>query len=215
MEISNSYELFLALKKFNLLKDSPWYWWPNAHTFEVVVGALLTQNTRWENVQKSLNQLRANRILRDHDDQSLQNLAKSSKDFVASLIIPSGFYHQKSLRLILLAQNILQDFGDFESFVAHVDRTWLLEQKGIGFESADCILNYACKFPIMVVDQYTRRLVAKIGFEFEDYESLQAWCMDGIRDHWDKLQEYKSEDEVFARFHGKIVEWSKKKIGVL
>ncbi|WP_104697269.1 MULTISPECIES: 3-methyladenine DNA glycosylase [unclassified Helicobacter] len=213
MKISNSYELFLKLQEKELLKNSPLYWWPNFHSFEVVVGAILTQNTKWENVAKSLKNLKDNLILSKDNNQSLHNFAQSNQEMIASCIASSGFYRQKSIRLILLAQNILRDFGDFDIFVREVSREWLLGQKGIGFESADSILNYACNRDIMVVDKYTHRLVASLGFEFEDYESLREWCEDGIRSNFDQwVHKYKSLSLIFSRFHGKIVEFSKRKM---
>lgn len=213
MRILDSYDLFLRLQEKDLLKDSPLYWWPNFHSFEVVIGAILTQNTKWENVVKSLKNLQNSLVLSRNDDQSLHNLAQSNQDFIASCIVPSGFFRQKSIRLILLAQNILRDFGSFDSFMREVSREWLLGQKGIGFESADSILNYACDRDIMVVDKYTHKLVASLGFDFGDYESLREWCEDGIRNNFEQLaRKYKSLSLVFARFHGKIVELSKRKM---
>ena len=210
--ITDSFDLFMRLKALDLLGDSPRFWWPNAHTFEVVVGALLTQNTKWESVEKSLANLKNHHILTPDNDESLQNLANSTPEMLMACIRASGFYAQKSHRLLALAQHILEDFGDFASFVVGVEREWLLAQKGIGLESADAILNYACRREVMVVDRYTHRLVASLGFEFEDYESLQEWCMRGVGENLHLLEGYEGLDEVFARFHGKIVEFSKRKL---
>ena len=210
--ITDSFDLFMRLKALDLLGDSPRFWWPNAHTFEVVVGALLTQNTKWESVEKSLANLKNHHILTLDNDESLQNLANSTPEMLMACIRASGFYAQKSHRLLALAQHILEDFGDFASFVVGVEREWLLGQKGIGLESADAILNYACRREVMVVDKYTHRLVANLGFEFEDYEGLQEWCMRGVGENLHLLEGYEGLDEVFARFHGKIVEFSKRKL---
>lgn len=210
--ITDSFDLFMKLKALDLLGNSPRFWWPNAHTFEAVVGALLTQNTKWESVEKSLANLKNHHILTPDNDESLQNLANSTPEMLMACIRASGFYAQKSHRLLALAQHILEDFGDFASFVVGVEREWLLAQKGIGLESADAILNYACRREVMVVDRYTHRLVARLGFEFEDYESLQEWCMRGVGENLHLLEGYEGLDEVFARFHGKIVEFSKRKL---
>ena len=212
--ITDSFDLFMRLKALDLLGDSPRFWWPNAHTFEVVVGALLTQNTKWESVEKSLANLKSRYILTLDNDESLQNLANSTPEMLMACIRASGFYAQKSHRLLALAQHILEDFGDFASFVVGVEREWLLAQKGIGLESADAILNYACRREVMVVDKYTHRLVANLGFEFEDYEGLQEWCMRGVGENLHLLEGYEGLDEVFARFHGKIVEFSKRKLSL-
>ena len=140
--------------------------------FEVVVGAILTQNTKWEKVKISLANLKGSGILTLSDDTSLHNLAKI--DSIENLIAPSGLYRQKSARIIALARAIVKDFGDFASFQQGVSRKWLLERKGIGFESADSILNYACGREIMVVDSYSARLLAGLGWEMESYEDVQT-----------------------------------------
>ena len=133
--------------------------------------------------------------------------------FLAKLIKPVGFYNQKAKRLIALSRNILRDFGDFENFKENVSREWLLAQKGVGFETADSILCYACGKEVMVVDAYTKRLLKRKGYEFESYDEIKEWCERGVLESWDKLKDL-YEDNLnlcFARFHGKIVEFMKKK----
>ena len=207
MEFSNSYELLINLKRMDLLKNKPKYWWPNVNSFEVVVGAILTQNSKWENVEKSLSNLK-NAI-----NLELEELASLDINFLASLIKPSNFYNQKAKRLIVLSKNILRDFGSFETFKKEVDRKWLLSQKGIGFESADAILCYTCMRKTMVVDAYTKRLLLKSGYEFENYDEIKEWLETGVLEHWDKLKNLYENDLnlCFARFHGKIVEFMKGK----
>ncbi len=207
MEFSNSYELLIELRKKNLLKNSPKYWWPNYGSFEVVVGAILTQNTKWENVENALKKWRM-----ENGKWRIEDLLKIDEFYLAELIKPVGFYNQKSKRLKLLAKNILDDFGDFETFRENVSREWLLAQKGVGFETADSILCYACGREIMVVDAYTKRLTKKAGYEFESYDELREWCERGVEENWDKLAEFYENDLnlCFARFHGKIVEYMKK-----
>ena len=208
MEFSNSYELLMFLKEKNLLKNSPKYWWPNYGSFEVVVGAILTQNTKWENVESALNKWKV-----ENGEWKIEYLLKIDEVYLAELIRPVGFYNQKAKRLKLLAKNILDDFGDFENFKENVSREWLLGQKGIGFETADSILCYACGREIMVVDAYTKRLLKKAGYEFESYDELREWCERGIEENWHKLAEFYENDLnlCFARFHGKIVEFMKGK----
>ena len=207
MEFSNSYELLKELKKKNLLKNRPKFWWPGYGTFEVVLGAVLTQNTKWENVEKALQQLKVK-----SEKLKVEEIALYDPVYLAELIKPAGFYNQKSKRLIALSRNILRDFGDFETFRENVDREWLLNQKGIGFETADSILCYACGRDIMVVDAYTRRLLKKHGYEFESYDEMREWCERGIEENWDKLKEdYENSFNLcYAKFHGKIVEFMKK-----
>jgi len=207
MEFSNSYELLMELREKNLLKNKPKYWWPNAGSFEVVIGAVLTQNTKWENVEKALNQLRI-----ENGELRIEYIASYDISYLAQIIKPAGFYNQKAKRLIALSRNILRDFGSFEEFRENVSREWLLAQKGIGFETADSILCYACFRETMVMDAYTKRLVKKRGFEFESYDEMKEWFERGIEENWDKIAKFYENDLnlCYARFHGKIVEFMKK-----
>lgn len=211
----DSYDILIILKSLSLIQNSPSWWWPNAQSFEVVVGTILTQNTRWENVEKSLQSLKKYGILGENDEINLANIADINRDVLASHIASSGFLNQKSTRLILLSRNILNDFSSFENFKEGVDRSWLLSQKGIGKESADSILNYACGREVMVVDKYTYNLLCMLGLEIEEYDELQAWFERGIRENLEKILKLYSKDialaQIYARFHGKIVEFSKKR----
>ncbi len=205
--IENSFDLLAFLKSQNLLDSSPPLWWKNAGSFEVVIGAILTQNTNWKNVEMSLGALESLGLL------SLESLANCDILVLQNAIRQSGFFRQKAIRLQNLAQNILNDFGEFESFKESVSREWLLNQKGVGKESADSILNYACLREVMVADKYTQRLLAEYGFEFYEYDDLASFLMRGIEENYDKvidLYGYKIElYALYARFHGKIVEYSK------
>ena len=203
MEFSNSYELLVELRKKNLLKNSPKYWWPNVGSFEVVLGAILTQNSKWEKVEIALNNLK---------NISLEELAEFNEFELSQMIKSVGFYNQKSKRLILLAKNILEEFGSFEEFQEFVTREWLLSQKGIGFETADSILCYACFRETMVMDSYTKRLLKKNGFEFESYDEMKEWFENGVEENWHKIADFYENDLnlCYARFHGKIVEFMKK-----
>lgn len=205
--IENSFELLKFLKEQNLLKNSPEFWWPNSCDFEILIGAILTQNTKWENVEKSLENLKKSNLL------SLESLIEVDLNLLINAITPSGFKNQKANRLKLLAKNIIEDFNDFENFKNSVSRDWLLGQKGIGQETADAILCYACHQEFIVVDKYTQKLVAKFGYEFETYEDLQAWCEYGINENLDKIFELYgfeiSINTLYCRFHGKIVEYMK------
>lgn len=207
--ISNSYELLEFLKKQNLLEGHPEFWWPSVSDFEILIGSILTQNTKWTNVEKSLENLRKLNLL------SFEALIEVDLDVLISAITPSGFKNQKAQRLKLLAKNILEEFFDFENFCENVSRQWLLLQKGIGPETADAILCYACHQEFMVVDKYTQRLVSHFGFEFEDYHDLQAWCEYGINENYDKIAKlygYEiSLNKLYCRFHGKIIEFMKSK----
>ncbi len=204
----DSFELFKALKEQGHIKeDREELWWPKSGTFEVVVGAILTQQTKWKKVEKSLTNLRDKNLL------SLFTIANLDGKELALLIKPSGFYNTKAKNLKILCQNIVKEFENFENFALHVERNWLLSQKGIGEESADGILCYACKRDVMVVDSYTNRLVKKFGYEFESYIELQEWLVGGIESNLEKINNlYGKEMDlnvIYARFHGKIVEFCK------
>lgn len=200
MEISDSFELFSTLEKLKLLENSPPLWWPAYGTFEVVIGAILTQNTQWERVIISLDNLRSRELI------DLTMIAQCHSESLMELIRPSGLFKAKAQNLIRLSHNILQEFGDFETFSLTVHREWLLSQKGIGPETADSILCYACARPAMVVDAYTARLLNPFGYEFESYDELQEWCEAGIRGYFDEVQ----LPAAYARFHGMIVEYVKR-----
>jgi len=203
----DSYELWLGLKKLNLLEHSPPYWWPNIGTFEVVVGAILTQQTKWQNVETSLQNLQDANLL------SLEKLSQTPIMLLEEKIKPSGYYRKKSKVLYNLSNAIVESFGDFETFKESVSRKWLLSQKGIGFESADAILCYACKREVMVVDNYTNKMMKSFGYEFESYDDLQEWMMRGIEENYAAISKHYDEEisffTIFSRFHGKIVEHSK------
>jgi len=208
--VQNSFEIFKYLKELGYLKElRDRLWWPNSGTFEVVVGAILTQQTRWDKVEKAL----AN--LKEADMLSLEKLSRADHKELAKLIKPSGFYNTKAKRLKWLSQNIIKDFGDFENFKNSVDREWLLSQKGLGKESSDSILCYCCERDVLVVDTYTARLLKNYGYEFEEYDELREWMEEGILSNLDRVYELYEEEkpinEIFARFHGKIVDFSKDK----
>jgi len=208
ISISNSYDLLVFLKEQNLVDDKNEFWWPNDNKFEILLGSILTQNTKWINVEKSLGNLKELNI------DSLEKLSNINLEILIVAITPSGFKNQKSVRLIALAKRIIEDFNTFEEFCLKVDRIWLLKQKGIGPETADAILCYSCQQDYMVVDSYTNRLLKRFGYEFENYEELQAWCEYGINENYDKIAKlYNYEislNKIYARFHGKIIEFMKR-----
>lgn len=182
-------------------------WWPKSSTFEVIIGAILTQQTKWEKVEASLANLKEAGLM------SLEALSSAEIGQISRLIKPSGFYNTKAKRLQLLCQNMLSDFHTFERFQNEVTREWLLGQKGIGMESADSILCYGCGREVFVVDSYTARLLDALGYHFESYMQIQEWMEEGIEANFDKIiQMYGSKltlHTLYARFHGMIVEYGK------
>jgi len=208
INIDNSYDLLVYLKNQDLIDVNLEYWWPNDNEFEILIGAILTQNTKWVNVEKSLDNLRELNLL------SLEALSTAHLETLIIAITPSGFKNQKSVRLIQLAKNILEEYNSFENFCEKTTRSWLLEQKGIGPETADAIICYSCRQEYMVVDSYTNRLLKRFGYEFESYDELQDWLVYGINENYDKIAElygYEiSLNKLYARFHGKIIEFMKR-----
>ena len=206
--LSDSFELLVMLKNAGFLRElrDP-LWWPRSGSYEVVVGTILTQQTKWEKVEKSLENLKENGI------NSLDKISKLDTKTLSTLIKPSGFYNTKAKYLLSISKNIIKEFGSFDEFCIMVDRDWLLAQKGIGRESADSILCFGCLRDFFVVDNYTMRLLSAFGYEFESYEELQEWMSDGILSNKDRIDELYTREmsinEIFARFHGKIVEYCK------
>ena len=206
--MTDSYELLEALTKLDLSvqERDPW-WWPGSGTYEVVIGAVLTQNTRWPKVEEALENLRS------LDALSIEGLAGLDLDLLREAIKPAGFYNTKAKRLVLLNQAIGDKFGDFETFQIEVERRWLLGKKGIGEETADAILNYACYREAMVVDAYTAALLRAFGYEFDDYRALQAWLIEGLKTNDTKVRRLFPaipKAQIYALFHGMIVEYCKR-----
>ncbi|MBE0496032.1 MAG: 3-methyladenine DNA glycosylase [Campylobacterales bacterium] len=204
-----SIELLEGLKHsgINAVSRDP-FWWPNSGSFEVVVGAVLTQQAKWERVEESL------AVLRKKEALHVEVLAHTEEEKLKEYIQPSGCFNAKARNLISLSKAILNEFETFETFAKEVERDWLLAQKGIGPESADAILCYACYKEAMVVDSYTDKLLRYYGYAFESYEMLQEWLIEGLEEAR-ILQLYGQElsrVELYARFHGKIVEFCKGKI---
>lgn len=202
--ISSSTELFLKLKSLGYDNSSrdPW-WWPQSGRFEVVITAILTQNTSWNNVEKALANLASNNLV------TLDALANSNIEVLQELIRPSGFYKAKAKNILQLSKNIVESFGTFEAFQELVTREWLLEQRGIGSESADAILNYACYKEAFVVDSYTNRLLFAFGYSFESYDTLQEWIVEDFYSGYSDVFPSLDRAQAYARAHGMVVEYCK------
>lgn len=149
----------------------PQHWWPAESAFEVIVGAVLTQNTSWKNVEKAIARLKATGNL------DLDHIVALSQDDLAGLIRSSGFFNVKAKRLKNLC-GWLQSQGGLDELAGWRTgklRQSLLEINGIGPETADDILLYAFQRPVFVIDSYTRRLLGKLGLiqGTEHYETLR------------------------------------------
>jgi endonuclease-3 related protein len=135
------------------------HWCPAESRFEVIVGAYLTQNTAWTNVEKALANLRAARLL------SLTGVRKASLAELEPLIRPAGYFRQKAKRLKLFVAYLDQHYeGSLAKLFARPTaelREELMNLHGVGPETADSILLYAGNHPVFVVDAYTRRILAR------------------------------------------------------
>ena len=173
----------------------PQHWWPGETPFEVMVGAVLTQNTNWNNVQRAIANLKEARVL---EPRKLYELDLAT---LAGLIRPAGYYNVKAGRLRNLLQLLVEQYGgDVEQFFQQETATLrkvLLAVKGIGPETADSILLYGGNKAIFVVDAYTHRLLFRHGLISEecDYGCMQALFHDCLP----------VEPSLFNEYHALIV----------
>jgi endonuclease-3 related protein len=166
------------LDTYRRLHDAygPQHWWPGDTPFEVMVGAILTQNTAWSNVERAIANLKAAHAL---DGTALLDLPEAS---LAELIRPAGYFNVKTRRLKALCAYLRAEAAlscpEHLAFKAEVGelRRRLLAVHGIGEETADSILLYALDLPIFVVDAYTRRIFGRLGLLAgdESYAAIQA-----------------------------------------
>ncbi|MCH4160905.1 MAG: DNA lyase [Bifidobacterium sp.] len=205
-EVSQSHvtdELFSIRDVFSLMLKTmgPSHWWPAQTRFEVMVGAILTQNTAWGNVASSLEQLRAAEALNP------QTLIHTDNNRLQELIRPSGFQKNKSRALQSLCQ-WYQDQCAFEPQrvreMADTDlRAQLLNIFGIGGETADDMLLYVFDRKVFIADTYARRLCTFLGFDVpKGYEAFRSWMMPQIASESFTLSE-------LQEFHGLIDEFGK------
>ncbi len=148
-------------------------WWPGETAFEIAVGAILTQNTAWSNVEKALANLKNENLL---VPEKLYRLAASE---IAPLIKPVGYYNVKAGRLRAFLEFLMSEYGGDLAAAARdgvvTARAKLLAVRGVGPETADSILLYACGLPTFVVDAYTHRVLSRHGLADEEtsYDELK------------------------------------------
>ena len=177
----------------------PTHWWPGDSAFEIAIGAILTQNTAWTNVEKAIANLKRARLL------SPRKMVACPVDELEAALRPSGYFRQKAKRVRLFCQHLI---GHYRGSVVRMARRPLPELReellalnGIGPETADDILLYACEKPVFVVDAYTRRILSRHGLVPPDigYEPLRAL-----------FERHLDEDiHTFKEYHGLIV-WTGK-----
>lgn len=197
-KVSNDAVCDELLAFYQLLYDhfGPQNWWPADCPFEVIIGAILTQNTAWRNVEKALNNLRKANLLHP---EKMHAIAEPD---LAEMIRPSGYYRIKAARL----KNFLSFL--FENYHGSLDKMFggqltglrkkLLKVKGVGPETADSILLYAGEKPVFVVDAYTKRIFSRHNFfsSKADYHEIQAFFTDHLP----------RKVELFNEYHALIVQ---------
>ncbi|MDD3050233.1 MAG: endonuclease [Candidatus Cloacimonetes bacterium] len=130
-------------------------WWPGDSRDEIIIGAVLTQGTNWNNVEIAIQNLKQKKLL------SLQSIIDTDISELEQMIKPSGFYTVKARRLKSVAETILSN--KIEAMTLKESRNLLLNTYGVGEETADCILLYAFDKPVFVVDSYTERIFNRIN----------------------------------------------------
>jgi endonuclease-3 related protein len=176
-------------------------WWPAKTSYEVMVGAILTQNTAWTNVEKAIERFEGN--------LSPELILSLPIEDLQEIIRPAGFYRQKSQYLKAITEWFLTYNCDLDSIKKRPLsdlRSELLQVRGVGNETADSILLYAFNFPTFVVDAYTLRLFSRIPIETgKTYMEVKKFCEDRLP----------RDAELYNHFHALIVqngkEYCKKK----
>jgi endonuclease III related protein len=177
----------------------PRHWWPGETSFEVMVGAILTQNTSWRNVEKAIQKLKEKRTLNP------EGIRRLKKNELAPLIRSSGYYRVKTDRLKAFTDFLYEAFDGNLRKMRKRDleelRERLLEVKGIGPETADSILLYGLRKPIFVVDGYTKRILSRHSIipEETSYEEVQRLFMDHLP----------FDEKLFNEYHALLVHLGK------
>ncbi len=173
----------------------PLHWWPAESSLEVIVGAILTQNTNWKNVEKAIHNLKKHGLL------SFSTLEQIPPAQLAEVIRPAGYYNLKAQRLKNLIHFLMTEYGGSVEAMAEENherlREKLLAVKGIGPETADSILLYALQKPVFVIDQYTYRILSRHFLVSEEttYEEMQQLMMDHLPE----------DGSIFNEYHAQIV----------
>lgn len=133
------------------------HWWPANNDYEMLIGAILTQNTNWKNVEKALHNLGT--------PLNFKTILNTHITTLAELIKPSGYYNQKAQRILSFTRWMNDNFHTIMVNKTNNGlREKLLGLKGIGPETADCMLVYAFGKPVFIIDAYTRRLFSRLGY---------------------------------------------------
>lgn len=185
----NNKKLFRIYKKlYNFFGKQNW--WPAKTKLEVIIGAILTQNTAWSNVERAIDNLRDRNLL------SLEKLYKTDEDELANLIKPAGYFNVKAKRLRNILEFIQNQYQGKLEKIKKKDtnklRKQLLDVNGIGPETADSILLYAFDKPIFVIDAYTKRIFSRLKMASlnSTYDELQELFMKNLNKDVSLFNEY-------------------------
>ncbi len=178
-----------------LRRYGPQGWWPAETELECILGAILTQNTSWKNVEKAIGNLKRAGLI------SIDKLASIPTETLAKLIRPSGYFNQKARRIKSFIHFVIESYDGEPKKMFEEDtdklREKLLSIKGVGPETADSILLYAGKKPVFVVDAYTYRVLLRHGLISEDagYEDIQKLF----------LRSLPKDQSLFSEYHALLV----------
>lgn len=165
-------------------------WWPADTDWEVVVGAILTQNVAWRNVEQAIHNLRQENLL------ELERMHRSTEEELSRMIVPTRFYQVKARKLKTFVSYLVENHdGNLRRML---DRPWekvrveLLNLWGLGPETVDSILLYAGRHPVFVVDAYTRRIFSRLQMLPVDvsYQDMQGFFMRYLPGREDLFNEY-------------------------
>jgi len=168
----------------------PQHWWPGESPFEIIIGAILTQNTAWKNVEKAIANLKKANLL------TPKALYELPYPYLVELIRPAGFFNIKAKRLKNFLCFLFNEYnGNLTKMFAEETeplRQKLLKVTGIGPETADSILLYAGNKPTFVVDTYTKRVLLRhhLIFEEADYEQIRNFFMEHLPQDTHLFNEY-------------------------
>jgi endonuclease-3 related protein len=180
-------EIYETLRKAFGYRD----WWPAETPFEVIIGAILTQNVSWSNAARAIGGLKA------AGRMSPEALHASMPAAIAPLIKPSRFYNMKAIKIKNFMDFFYNEYrGDLEAMARDgLARKKLLAVKGLGQETVDCILLYACGKPVFVVDAYTKRILLRYGGLKGDpsYEDVQKYFMASLPVDVDLYNDYHAQ----------------------
>lgn len=188
-------QVYQRLRKHHGPQD----WWPGDSPFEIMVGAILTQNTAWSNVEKAIDNLKAAECL---DATSIVDMPQEE---LAGLLRPSGYFNIKTRRLKAFCQWLLDEGGEkkVSRYDTDVMRQKLLSVHGVGPETADDMVLYAFDRPVFVIDAYTRRIFSRLGLFSGDegYEELRQAFESRLKGDSDLYNEY----HALIVLHGKDI----------